>query len=548
MKSIQTKFTLILVGLVAIGWAVVEEPMKYENGKIVTVLSYQAAESGIGISLKILDSKLPDYSRLPMEYRLAYTTGYLVILDRKDPDYSKLERLWVSNDYRHMKSPNNGTMEYFIPNAFFRSPMELDYFLDGKAGDEMIDYFDTWDQIEKENDTAILFNNFLISNIRDTLNVLKKTQSATDSIQKQSDLLNQEISTLEDQVSLYKANLESPSALTAFVTGTIFNPARLGRLIKRPYDKEKDFMRPVLSDNFVSIEGKSYDSDQISNKYLHKDLVEALDAIVANEEQALKNIGLWPFKLASASRTPLQQVSVKADNPIAVGMFSSGHVFGSAGDISLLGSTYNNKEDRADLKALLGKHGVTLPDGLSIKDPNHFFLTKFLNSKIFSNSLKLDMLEKYYDVMSKERVIQVAKQDKLKEESKVTSKAIKGLDEQLKLAQQRLDEVKKENEQLAQKKINTQKEVNRIKDAIAAKQELARRKNRGSNDRRDRERSWGGSGSDGYWGKGDYGESHINDRNRDCAGDVRPGRDGGIEGRSVECRGVGGEKGMRFDK
>jgi hypothetical protein len=503
---------------------------------IASVISFEAAMREIGVDYQPIYSRIPDYDQLPVEFQLAYNTGYLIILDRRDIQFRALRRLLLDFNYTQKASPGQKSKEYFIPNEFYGTSMEVDRFLDGKAGDEMLDYFDVWLFIETNLDTLIKFNNLALINLRDQANALNRINDKADSLEKQIKQLELEIEALESERVIVKSQLDARSESFA-PNAVVINFERRGRRPIIPYNKDKDFLRRVIEQNCDPIVGKSYDGRQVSTKYLHADLVKALDNVVKNEEKALKDIGLWPLKLASAGRSPLQQASLT--NPIAAGMFSSGHVYCVSGDIAVAGTNYNDAKDHDKLKEILARHGISLPDNLRTKDPNHFFLGSFLNNKKFANSVRNKMLSGYYAAMQEERSIQNAKTDNLNDESKSNSENLKKLNEMIKAAQEKLDNLAKEKEHKEIQRKDKINEVNKTKDALAAKKEAERKRRNRSGDRPDRG-SWGERNQkDGYWEKNTYREAHYNDGQRECIGreTVRENSRGDwSRERSIECR------------
>jgi hypothetical protein len=510
------------------------EPTPLKIGFIVNPISFIAAKNRIGASIKFSTKELTDFERLPQEFQLADLTGYLITIYKSDKQFSTISKLLRENGYTSMPSLDNQNNFYFIPNAFYGSSLEVDSFLDGKAADEFIDYFDQWYFLKVKLDTLIIENNKSLEDLTNRNINLQAINSKITTTEEDILKADREIKDLEGEIQIVNSMIDDPSAYLD--RSRSFAPEGLTErefLLRRslrvpiPYNPNDDFMRQVLQNNCVSIAGKPYDSPQITNKYFHKDLVAALDKLVSNEQdmQALRDMGLAPFKLASAGRTPLQQASVGSQNPVAAGMFSSGHIFCSAGDIAFAGTSYNDGISHSKLRDILAKHGISLPDNLSKIDPNHFFLGTYTSNKTFANNLRIQMLGSYYNAMVNERNVQLAKRDKLGGEQASISSKIQKLNDMIKTAQGQLDKLNKQKDSKETTKKDKQKELNRSKDALAAKIEAERKARDRRNPReaeKNRER-WGQGSRDSpdknnYWDRYSNREFHASDGNRDCWG------------------------------
>lgn len=551
-----TALSMLVTLVTATATLSAEIELPKSKGFVVSPLSYYLKEKNLKATLALEPTLSPtEFAALPTEYRIAYTTGYMLVL--RDPSWRFLRALRARN-YRTLASTTKGRF-YAIPSAFFGTPMDTAAFLDGRAADEIYQYFVDWEDNDAELAAIITENQKQIDALSNVNIALQNVEAEAKTVAEQNAALQKEViaaqETAERLKKEFQAYFDNPDI--KITTSSLFNlfglkvGVKLGVPVEpvraRPlkYDPQKDILRPILEENLVSIEGKPYDGPNVSNKYLQKELVDAMDNLVKNEEKALKDIGMWPVELESAARTPYQQGSLT--NPIAAGMFSSGHVFGVAVDFRTKGNgrSFDASKNWTKFRDILKKHGVTLPDSLRVKDPNHAFLGKYLTNKKYANSVKLNMLSNYYNAMEKERDAQINIKEGLSKESKDNSDKLKNLNAQMKIAQGKLENLKKEKDNLEKAKTTAQRDAEITRGAIAA-QRAEREKNRD----RDRE-AWGERGKqdkDGYWERYTRGEFHSNDGKRECWGtreSFENSRGERFTRETSECRSVGSERGMR---
>src|SRR5207247_6912494 len=64
---------------------------------------------------------------------------------------------------------------------------------------------------------------------------------------------------------------------------------------------------------------------------------------VSQNTTQLAAVGLTQFALVSAARTPLNQLAQQSSNPVAAGLFTTGHVMGVAFDFRIAGTPVDVK-------------------------------------------------------------------------------------------------------------------------------------------------------------------------------------------------------------
>lgn len=498
-------------------------------GFVISPLSYYLRANDLNVT--VVGPVIPQgvVDALPIEFRLASLTGYLIALKKPTSNddvagFNKVRETLIRAGYVYKDFQVDQSHGYLIPSPFFGAAPELLSFLDGRTADEIAAYMYDWEDNETELAGTIKANNTARTQLSDANATLARLQTDIESYRAQKAALQTDVEAIKAEASLLKQQLHDLGPLNLLSNDETVAPLdfiasvmnyKPRRVIN--YDPKKDFLKPVLHDSLVSIEGKSYDSPQVSNKYLQPEMVEALDSLVENEEAELRRIGLWPFKLASAARTPLQQLDTKNQNPVAAGMFSSGHVFGAAVDIAVVGTTYDKDRHWPDLQRVLAKHGLDLPANLKVKDPNHVFLRKFQTDKVYANKNMLKMLQRYNTELVFERNYQLTLTERLDKEGKDLNEKTKVLNSFIADAQKKTEDLKKEIEDLEKQKTAAQRDLELTKAAIAVQ-------NAGKEQDRERLRAWYGEGSktwpdkDEYWERYIRQEFHGSDSDRRCWG------------------------------
>lgn len=474
-------------------------------------LSFGLAAKGIGAELAF-DISLSEEDRvlLPLEYQVASKAGYLVILrepnsvprGRHSPEFLALLKELTKSGYDYIESPSgNPTLVYLIPDAFFGNQEAIDTLLDGAAADEVERFLQTWSTANDDIRRRIDENNQALAGMKDLV-------SAKAALQNQLDSVNGEVTQLRIEVNALQRTIDSLSdqmSLQAF--SSMANASSFKALAINSYDPSKDFFLPIFEHELISIKGKPYDSDSVQNKYMSKELVAALDSLVAKDIKELAKLGLSPFRLASAARTPMNQSAQIKNRPsVAAGMFSSGHVFGMAFDFNTGGTSYSSK-NWGKLQKLLSKHGLLLKDSLKTKDPNHVFLTQFVKNRAFANQARLRMLGAYHTAIDSQRALQVAMGRALTKESARTAANIATLNKQLSALNTALGQAQSERNRLTSEKIAKQATLDRKRAEIASRNAMKEKE-------RDRGREWWREASndrpdkDGYWERYRHMEVH----------------------------------------
>lgn len=207
--------------------------------------------------------------------------------------------------------------------------------------------------------------------------------------------------------------------LLVFLTGctrvSVFSSQSLYSIAEDPfYD--------VYSRELVSIAGKSYDSEQVSNKHLDAEFVVAMDKLnelLSHPEQAspdlredLRSLGMQKVQLASASRSPWHQASLVRSYKASY--LDSFHLLGLAGDMVMKGTpvdVYRSKDQRTllrykSLARALKSCGLVFSEPID-KDPNHIELFKYskLNKNARSHHASLWTKEKNLMVAFKKSLL-----------------------------------------------------------------------------------------------------------------------------------------------
>jgi len=156
------------------------------------------------------------------------------------------------------------------------------------------------------------------------------------------------------------------------------------------YRFSDDPLAEFYQKELVSIEGKAFDSNQVSNKHLDPKMVvaiEKLNQILANPSKlpknaqlALKKANLKKVTLASASRSPLHQFRIGGQYKASP--FASNHLLGMAVDLEMKGKPFDIKRRAHEedvkkayeaLKLAMNQAGLFFSEPVH-KDPNHIEL------------------------------------------------------------------------------------------------------------------------------------------------------------------------------
>ena len=156
---------------------------------------------------------------------------------------------------------------------------------------------------------------------------------------------------------------------------------------KFSYDFGKDPLAPFYRENLAPIQGKNFDSHQVSNKHLDPRMIDALEklnrllddpsSLPDKTEATLKKSGLKKVTIASASRSPSHQASLGSSYRAAP--FNSNHLLGMAVDLEMKGKPFDIKrrgkepqviETYEALKETMAIAGLYFSEPVK-KDPNH---------------------------------------------------------------------------------------------------------------------------------------------------------------------------------
>lgn len=190
---------------------------------------------------------------------------------------------------------------------------------------------------------------------------------------------------------------------------------------KQKYSIKQDIFYSVYHDNLLPIQGMSFDSKQVSNKFLDREMIHALihcNNILANPkhyypelETEIKAIGINKITIASASRSPKHQFLLNADYKASY--LKSFHLLGLAVDLEMRGKPFDFRENTENqkhydtLEKVLRKAGLVFSEPKD-KDPNHVELYKYCKKK--NNSIsetelyakEASFLEKLYQRLMQE--------------------------------------------------------------------------------------------------------------------------------------------------
>jgi hypothetical protein len=497
-----------------------------EENLIVSSTSYLLKKENLGLSVKLEYGKeLPNskYTNRP-DIQLAKEAGYLILLngedkDYTDPEFRKTLEFFRNNDYTSFPVTEEGNMFFLIPNSFLNSD-ETDSFLDGKLTNEYINYILDWDTNEDELETSISKNNTLLTDLSNLGQIQQNLSTEKGNLEIQIDSLTKDIKSLEDQI----ADIVMPAPGFRSLSGgigildSVVNKLKSSKIT---YKKEKDYYLPAFDEMIndpdekllVDIKNKSWvDKGQVSNPFLNPDLVKAIEEINEQEKDALKEIGIDSLKITSGARTPYNQTIQMKTQPVAAGMFTSGHIFGVAVDFA---EEAKIKANYDKFKSIVSRHGLHLPPSLKNSDPKHAFLAKFVTDKKYANRVRGKFLNAYNKAMTNERDKQITLKDKISDENSSLNDSIKNLNDLISKLNVDINNLKRQKENLENKKIEKTNELELKKQERAYREHLKDLQN-GKNDRESRERIRDFVGEkdktkDNYWEKHSYGEFQSSD-------------------------------------
>ena len=496
-------------------------------------------------------------------FKLAYTSGFIIFLENpadieKQNNYYRFVSTLKDSGYYIYKVENRQNLEFAIPRSFVDDIISVPYLFDGDYADVYLKYIMDWDMNNKDISKKILDNNIILSNLNkqaQTASILeKKIREVQDSLA----AITRSITEIEGKILIVDADLRKDEY--AFAPDSNDPPIKIPSLLnlfkkkKIVYNVQDDFFisaldRLVKDNKLVNVKDKEWiDKKNVSTPYLHPDLVKAIEAINAKEKNALVKMNLYPLRVTSVARTPYNQAVQIANEPVAAGMFSSGHLCGASVDFG------NEKEIIKNYKAfsaLMQKYGLycdpNLGPGTKSQDPKHVYLGKFRGPNadpIFINNLLSSCLAAYHDAMIDERDNQILRNKALDGENKVLGNIMSKMDDHLATVQKKLKDLQDDKKKLDIKLEKLQKDLN-LKTKERALREIERkfeREGKRYNDREVRERlGKGDSPRDGYWEK--HVEYHSRGDGWECRGSFhensRGEKWGGYECRSTPSENIG---------
>ncbi|MEI6503454.1 MAG: hypothetical protein WCP21_20775, partial [Armatimonadota bacterium] len=316
------------------------------NDFVVSPLSYYLREEGLGLSAAPSSALAGlEPGDMPTPLGLAYVTGYLVVVPRPTreqglPAFEATCRILRQWGYTQHDVPEaRGRYLFLIPREFTDPAADIDGLLDDQAAGEMQRWLLECEDLNAFIEPAIANNNAARTQVVDAKAALTRLAAEEDSLGAAVGALRTEVSDLQGALDQVRGCLSNLPALAwgLLVTERGEVPARVLQ-----WDREKDFTAPVLGRHLVTIEDPArhpYADDRdaaeqgkITFKLLHSELASALDSFTKNEEATLRSLGVYPFKLVGAARSPMQQLSLRGENPLAASVLGSRHPYGMAAD------------------------------------------------------------------------------------------------------------------------------------------------------------------------------------------------------------------------
>jgi hypothetical protein len=285
-----------------------------------------------------------------------------------------------------------------------------------------------------------------------------------------------------------------------------FTPGALLELTKKPdYSHDRDYLVSAIKDNLQAMPLTiNWDSKQVSDPYLQPELIDAIEHFQSEHSAELAALGVPRLVVVSAARTPINQLAQQSDNPVAAGVFTTGHAMGVAFDFSMAGTpvdvkpyvgnqatpddfdklhtaglppgskpervtlfsqyqqnpvayrqSYTDKLARwQKLAALMAANDLPLSAGLV--DPNHAFLGLYKGTsgaaKSYQNGVRIKMLRAYLNAMKAERAASASRLKDAKTESQSLIAAKFNLDQRISQLQKELDDLRQREADLAAEK------------------------------------------------------------------------------------------------
>lgn len=552
----------------------------FPDGLIVNRLSLDLRDRAVAVNVFAVQSgHIPALAELPSPYKIAFETGHLMIIRDAEAQW-KVSRACINNKFQLTRSAQANKLEsqfkslrydtyqtpadifriFCIPKGFNASGFNIEFTYEDEFEDMLLKYNEDW----TTNKLEIIG---LVTQAGQLEAASQAKQAALDKLKSDENNLNISISNADGEI----ARLTSAIGLLARK-----KPSPLLERFK--YSLADDYFKGDLTGNMQPIPSDvPYDPSQVKNPVLQPEVNSALKEFYGSLTPAdLKTLGVnskTELGIVSAARTPLEQCALRQENPVAIGIFSTGHAFGVAVDIAMTGKPYDIKSyydpklgrtTPAELKSLLSKNGKGATEhqkqrleaykadkngytktfdaklaawnhlvGLFSKagfvvagthDANHFNLKDFVSDKNgYGNKIRLKMLSAYNATMQSERTRQNNDRRGANERIKKATDLCIRLDAAIDATGKSIEQLQKT---LAQK--NDQIETKRAELAQKEREraEAERRRNR-ENNREPRERN------DRYYERQEF---TYRDQNTECHGyRERSSRDGAWERGAAEC-------------
>ena len=334
----------------------------YPEGLLVNRVSLAFRDAGVNADAKVvLTDSIFEKVTIPLEYHQAFEAGTLVTVADDAAVWSprttirgtrnfelirsnaaqKLRDRFVRLGYRSYETPEAATRIFLAPISTFGTGFIPELGYEDSWNNELLRYNDQW-----------LANDEEAARLRDEVAKLEVAiadkQKALDALKGQEAEKTGKRDALKNELAALEAEL---SNLLRFMG--VAQPALDFKSLQTfKYDKDKDYFIPDLKDQLVPLDPSipTVGGDNgVTHPYVQKEVNESIKAFYDNlTKDDLKKLGVEKkedIKLVSAARTPLQQCAVRASNPVAIGLFSTGHAFGVSMDFQFNGMSFNVKAD-----------------------------------------------------------------------------------------------------------------------------------------------------------------------------------------------------------
>ena len=378
---------------------------------IVCPLSFSFQKAGISATIRLEKEEPRLWKGVPLNFQLAEIAGAALIVHDPNPSgdasyrglsLADLVRAFRANGYSSWTG--NDPHTYYVAPKEFDGPLEQqDEILAQTLGVAFERSFSQIDEDRADAGRSSAEISKLSAEATQIANLLKTTNEQIASTQTQ-------ITNLQNEL-----NRPLPPPRTDRKSGGF---SRFESIMKPPYDKRRDYLGGVITDNLERIpydapylpdafDGNLDTRGPVTWPFLDQDMIDALDKLTTEGKPELDRLGV-KIELESAARTPLQQSKTNA--PVKATNFGTGHATGHS--VDLHGLAYREaiihgvKPTAAavlqweGLKKVLGKYGLVINDP---RDPNHVTLAKFINDKQYRLQKQTKMLQAYVERLKMEQ-------------------------------------------------------------------------------------------------------------------------------------------------